>query len=313
MSDNMVFGVQDPETAETGYCSVLGALGQVFALSVYVGSRGLATYLDLAEGRVSAQSLDTMYCQECIQASFEDRPGLNERDHRIIKQLGLKFKGENQWPKFRDYTPGYLPWYITSSQAKFLTHALKQAGVVALRIRTHPDLLPKKRDMYFVRAWQKDGDNVGWSDSSLRAESPSKPARISAIPDARALNRARNIGISKNASWEIDLNYSPTVIQESSSQRPYYPKSLICIDHQGLAVDHHLFSHKVDPQEFQKRILALFQKVNVVPGRVMIKRTEVRDMLSPIATPLGIAVEMVDHLPAASDFFEHLFMFLNRQ
>ena len=310
MSDDMVFGVRNPETGETGYCSVLGALGEVFALNVYVGVRGLATYLDLALGSVDPSSLDVMYSQECLHASFEDRSELDERDHKVIKQLGLKFKGKSQWPMFRDYRPGYLPWYITSQQARFLTHALREAGGVALRLKANSDLLPKENNVFLVRAYEKDG---GWTDKSLPADLPSPPVQMTSIPDEKALSRVKRIGVSKNTLWEVDLNFSPTVIQESPLQRPFYPMALVCMDSSGLAVGHHLFSHQVDPQEFQKRVLGVFQKTDIIPERVLIKREEVWALLTPIASSLGITIEMVDDLPAVNEFQEHLFSFLNRQ
>ena len=50
---------------------------------------------------------------------------IDEReDLGIIKRLGLKFRGENAWPKFRSYRPGFAPWFLEKSETTTLNAAL---------------------------------------------------------------------------------------------------------------------------------------------------------------------------------------------
>lgn len=44
MHDDDVFAVQNPVHGELGYCCIMGALGEVFALGVYLGSDGLEIF-----------------------------------------------------------------------------------------------------------------------------------------------------------------------------------------------------------------------------------------------------------------------------
>ena len=62
-----------------------------------------------------------------LTVSFEDRKFLRKPDFQVIKELELKFRGRNSWPLFRSYQPGYLPWYLTKDEARYLTLALQQA------------------------------------------------------------------------------------------------------------------------------------------------------------------------------------------
>ena len=128
MYDRDMFGVQSPETGEIGYCCVMGQLGEVLGLNVYLGPKGFESYRQLQELAHQGASGDALgphallNTQRCVMASFEDRAELHEQDLRLIKSLGLKFRGKKEWPMFQSYRPGYLPWFLTRSEGRFLRH-----------------------------------------------------------------------------------------------------------------------------------------------------------------------------------------------
>ena len=74
-------------------------------------------------------------------ASFEDRKIIDKRDYEIIRKLGLKFRGHNEWPLFRSYVPHHLPWFLNREEVKFLTVALQQAIHVCKQFKNDPEML----------------------------------------------------------------------------------------------------------------------------------------------------------------------------
>lgn len=73
MHDSDIFGVQDPVSDETGYCCIMGAAGEHYALGVYSGSEGLEVLLRIMSGEFSQSGDEVLYVQKCLMASFEDR------------------------------------------------------------------------------------------------------------------------------------------------------------------------------------------------------------------------------------------------
>jgi hypothetical protein len=113
-----LFGVMDPETGEIAYCCIMGELGEHFALGAYLSPEGLQSIFDMAE-KADDYSPDLLFMQKCLMASFEDREDLEAKDREVIKELGLRFRGRNQWPRFRSYEPGLFPWFIDAWNAAF--------------------------------------------------------------------------------------------------------------------------------------------------------------------------------------------------
>ena len=130
--DADLIAVDNPETGERGYCSVMGHGGMHYALGVYLGTKGLFGFNRLLEKSGDMTGLAFLEFQDNIMCSFEDRDQLNQADRDQIKALGLKFRGRNAWPMFRRYEPGFYPWSINVDECMFLTHALRQVLIVVL-------------------------------------------------------------------------------------------------------------------------------------------------------------------------------------
>ena len=158
ISEDDMFGVLNPENGEIGYCCVLGGLGEVFGLVVFLGSKGFKQYKALQSGEFGREDDPAPYDQNCLQASFVDRKELSKPDLDVIKGLGLKFRGRNSWPQFRSFRPGYFPWYLTESEAKYLALTLGQATEVVLRFRDDPNMLSvATENHYLVRVPKQSG------------------------------------------------------------------------------------------------------------------------------------------------------------
>ena len=175
MYDSDIFGIENPENGEIGYCCVMGNLGEVFALAVYLGSEGLDGYLKASNGKIDPNDANALHFQNCLMASFENREYLSKKDLEIIKTLGLKFRGKNEWPLFRNYKPGYQPWYLKGSEIKYLTLVLEQAIDICQRFKGNQELFnPPKEGFYFVRRAEKKGESIHWHDKWLKPK-PLKP------------------------------------------------------------------------------------------------------------------------------------------
>ena len=71
MTETDIFGIHNPATGEIGYCCIMGELGEVLAMAVYLGTAGLQGYMNIIEGLVGPDDPDSMFSQDCLMVSFE--------------------------------------------------------------------------------------------------------------------------------------------------------------------------------------------------------------------------------------------------
>lgn len=290
MWDSPLFGVQNPEDGQTGYCSVMGALGQYHAFGVYRGAAGLASWQRIqAEGRKKIPDTEIFFVQDCLMASWGSRSALDSQDLGILRRLGLSFRGRHAWPLFRDHLPAYHPWYLSAHQARFLACALEQAREVALRFRKNPKTLAPKGDRLLVRVPQRRGGEETWEDRWLPAEPAPLPPVVSDPLDEVRLVRIAKKCERVDGVWQADRFHLFAPIADGG--RPFYPALFLAVDAAfqiivGQGMDH--------PGEglapLRAHFLEAMETSGAIPRELWVKRTEVADCLRPLAERLGIGL-----------------------
>jgi hypothetical protein len=312
MADSDNFGVENPETGEIGYCSIMGAAGEHFALAVYRVTEGLHVLRGMQTRAPTdfVHPLDLLVTQKCLMPSLEDREMLTKRDREQIRTLGLKFRGRNAWPQFRSYEPGYEPWYLTGPEARFLTIALEQTLVRAPRLRDDPHLLPRPTFdgpvLVLVR-----GDDGTWRDS-LRKPDPLPPKEAPAIAlDDPRIESLHRLPQAVRGTLEVDKFTVPGPIMDEA--RPYFAQMLMIIKPDAGML---LAGEIAHPREALVKLQDVFTGVLTTiggrPRQIKVRNPDVQAALEPLAERLNIRVRVSKTLPAIEEAQEGLLAFLTR-
>ncbi len=319
MNEHDIFGVQNPETKELGFVSVMGALGEHYAVSVYRGAEGLFGFLSLLDIPPGEPELFSEFLLEIpqLQASFEDRNMLTAKDLKIIKSLGLKYRGKKSWPLFRSFKPGFFPWYLEPGEVRFLQYALEQTLDVATRFRDNPMVLePQSKEAVMVRVAKKKGNRLVWEDTEMTV-TPPEPEQISIIVDGEAMDAVRKMSPTED-EFEVDVFMYPMPVQEKKSERPFYPYAFMIVDGGGGQV---LSVELLNPgtslgnmwSEVPNKLVENLEKLKVLPKRVLVSSDLLYELFFPISEILGFELEAWEELPNLDDAKYGLLEFLRQR
>jgi hypothetical protein len=179
MNEGDVFGIAHPQTGEIGFISVMGALGEHLAVSVYLGAPAWARFraLQQAPQGVLDEHPELLLEIPQLKASFEDRGELEEWDRRLLRGLNLKFRGRKAWPRFQSFRPGFMPWRLEAEEIGFLTLALEQLEQVAPRLKADRSVLSGgEPGALLIRSCREGKRNAGeWKDRYERVPPPEFP------------------------------------------------------------------------------------------------------------------------------------------
>jgi hypothetical protein len=303
MGDSDIFGVRNPADGETGFCCIMGAAGEHFALAVYLGAEGLEVLKKIGLEEVPTDPFSVLLTQKCLMASFEDREILEPEDIEVIRDLGLKFRGRNAWPQFRSYRPGYSPWTVTQAEAEFLTIALDQACEVCPRYRDRPDELGKQNaingyERFMIRVRTERNGQHMWEDSMESVPPYDPPLILPAPPDSAQLKAVSSR--SKRTSLVVDIDFfpMPTAIKEPQDERPWYPTVVLCVDDtSGMILHFEMVRAKEIGAAFAQAFLDFASQSGQLPSKVRVRSEQAQLLLEPVLDELKVPIEVTESLP----------------
>lgn len=315
MNEADVFGVKDPETEEIGFVSVMGMLGEHYAVSLYPNSEALYKLLALEEAG-PAINPDAVLEIPQVQLSFEDREELDNRDRKIIKELGFKFRGRKEWPMCRSYRPGYAPWFIEREEARSLAEALEQLIDVAPRFKENPSLLEPEEQSYLVRVaheqHQQDGAFVSpvWEDTVMDVPPPD-PTPIQIEMDPETLEALQNLP-QGGYELQMDLFMFPTPIQENKETRPVLPYMLLTVEAEsGIVVGTELLQADSSLEEMwgsvPLKVAEQLVGLEAVPDGVTVSSGLLSQLLHPLAEVMDFELKGSYSMPALDEAKQSLF------
>jgi hypothetical protein len=283
--------------------SVMGNLGEHYAVALYQGARGLYGFWDMQAGLEDDPFMVLEVPQ--LQASWEDRDALEKTDRQVIKDLGLKFRGRKAWPQFQSYRPGYFPWQLEADEVRALTVALEQVLDVAPRVRATADLLPDpEEERYLVRVPRGAGNAMIWEDT-IQPMPPPPTAQLVMPIDPAQLEQVKALPKTR-AKFEMELFVLPTPIQESRKQRPAFPYILLAVDGgSGMVIGTELMVAEPTLESIFERVpqtaLRYFANLEVHPRIIYVADHRLADLLGQLAHELGCRVIVRRNLRALSE------------
>ena len=312
MYESDVFAVQDPESKEFYFVSVMGNLGEHLSIAVYLGTRAYEQLLTFAENA----DRDTATGEELfeishLQASFENREQLTTQDRDTIKQLGLKFRGRMSWPLFRSYRAGFAPWHLEASEVRILTLALEQLLDVAPRFGDDEVEFPEEGDDFFVRVLGEDGQ---WQDRILPVPNAEPESVNIAIPKEYA-DALRRLPHSRNV-FEAELFLMPGVFGDRGN-RPQMAYIFMVVDRASGAI------LAGDPMYMETtfadmlaqvplRMVQICLKMQGVPGEIHVGSERTEWLLSSLSSLMDCKIKRVKRLGALNNARDAMFQFFMR-
>ena len=304
LSDQDLIMLEAPDTGEMCYCSVMGALGQVFSLQVYIGPEGYQLFKRIAVGQPITAG-EFFASQRSVSVEFVASGELTPPDRRLLRAFSHPFRKGVVCPMFRAGRPGYHPWHITEDEGRLLASSLETVLVFCNHLLSHRAVAYwGKEDIYPLVSLDTGRKHnrkckitltpAQWTPLSIFGPSDYDKDRV-----ARILKKA----LPASGILEADHFYGSAMIGLKHERKACVRVAIATDARSGFAFPPVLGEPSDTKGDLLVRVvLGAIESGGVVPQEVRVKGADSAMALSSLANALDISVQVANSLPALEQF-----------
>jgi hypothetical protein len=225
---------------EPCFFSIMGRAGECLGINVYTDNGGLNDFYDIVESAHNEISAEyALLNQNSLCCFFDDRENVPKEQKKLIKDLGFKFRGRNQWIYFESYKSGYFPYIPDEEEVLLLTQCFREL-LNAINYYLEEDInVDFENGEALIRKYSEEKKEwYCYADSILLYE---REFPIFEIKDEVLLARLKKQKVIP-AQLELDVFYTNIRLNEQDEfDRPINPKMVVIAEHNdGYIIGQHL-------------------------------------------------------------------------
>lgn len=300
--DMDIITIQLPERKEPLFCSVMGANGECYAIGVFSGYSELEGLLKMNKWKNVPLSILMNY-QNCIMCNFGNRDEMLDEDMKVLKELNLRFRGNNNWIYFRSYKSGFCQWFIDAQECELLTQTLKNL-VKALQALDKGLKVDFKNGQTLMREYSKErGEWINYAVALPQVETPWNEITIENELLIKQLKQTE----STSDVLECELCYLYAPVQENKNKRPYLPKTFLLADtNKQVIIKCEVLAKGQDEIQLVLDMLADYIQVYGKPKEIFVRDKYMYGIILNLCRKLQIVLTEKYNLSIIDDFVDSL-------
>lgn len=281
----------------------MGKGGECYAIAAYDGLDAIKGFFEMVySDKIPSNQL--IRYQNNIMCNYGNRDELTTKERDIIKELGLKFRGKNNWIYFRTFESGYAPYMPDRDEVLEFTKILEHVYMAIQELHNGLEI-DFKNEKTLMRKF--DDESNQWVNSEEALIKPDMEYFITVLQDELLINRLKNQK-QDDSILELDIVYLNSIINDKGYDKPCIPRLCMLVDARAGLI---LSQNMITPEDDDINVI-FGAVINYILQRRRPKNIVVRDgytasILIDLCERTGIEVIESPKLHAIDEFVESLY------
>ena len=301
--DMDIIGIRDGEEEDTVFFSILGRGGECYGIAVYEGYEGLNSFLMLTmQQSMNLSASYTMFNHKNLTCYWGNREELSNKQRAIIKELGYKYRGKNQWLYFMSFEPGYYPYNLDAEEVQRMGKYFQDLELALQSYDAEEISVDFESGNMFLLTF--DEGRKSWHCGQVPLPFTAFQFGNLLITDEELL---ADLGKAPHcdAVLEADVTIMGVSVTDKKYDRPANPAlSLLGDAKSGMMIKFEMVNPGEDPIVMLAEIVIGFIFNFGAPKEIRVSNIIVEAGLEQVCEVCGIKLHRVKRLPGLEDFMQ---------
>ncbi len=292
------------------YCSVMGALGEVYSMHAYIGAESFRLFRAILAEEIT-DPFEFLARQHSVSVEFVPRSELERQDRELLGWLGHpKGKGIGS-PIFRAIRPGYFPWFVSAEEAETLGECIRAVLVVCSAILGEKPVKFWGRADTYPLVTKMEGDELRYKIELIKPDLPNRPDSPPVQLDEELLASLRKQDYPLRGVLELDHIVSGARVGKAHERKTGACLALAVDGVSGLVYAPETTDLSMPAADALANVfLKSVQQTRCMPREVRVRTGALKACLSPLLESLGVTATVSPKLREADKARAHLLQFL---
>lgn len=207
------------------YCSVMGRGGECSGIGSYIGYDAINNFYNMIDKQdIPLEQIYRYQDDNVTMCYFGSREELTSKELKLVKELGLKFRGKNNWIYFHSFKRGYVPYMLDQEEVLLETEILQNLYMSLIAYIKEGLKVDFENGNTLMRMYSTK-DKL-WLNFPAPIQIPEKKHMVPILEDeilVSSLSKKKQL----KQIWELDIAYLGTTVNDKQYERPVAGR--ICI------------------------------------------------------------------------------------
>lgn len=310
VDESQLIAVRDSASGELCYCSVMGALGEVYSMHAYIGAEGLCAFRKI-EAEELTDPGEFFAIMRSVYVEFVPASELEKQDRELLSALGHPTGRGVASPIFRAIRPGYHPWFVTAEEATTLAECIRAVIVVATAAASRKEVNFWDKPDTYPMVSRVDVDEPRYKIDLKESRLPPAPPVSTASLDEKSLDALRGNDYAVRGTMELDYIFSGAPVGKKNERKACASFALAVDADTGFVHAPEATDSSISYADVLARVFVnAVQSSRTLPQEVRVRNQELKKSLTPLMQSFGIKLRVAKQLPAADEARASLLSFL---
>lgn len=288
---------------KTAYASILGHNGECYGVSFYEENEGLNDFMMILNQKsLNLSEKYALFSQNNLTCYWGNRDELSKEQWNIVKSLGYKYRGKNQWLYFVSHKAGYYPENMNHDEVTRMTMYLTSLEEALNYYRDHRFSVDFGNANMF--SFSYDDKKGKWAGKEMPLPFTSFCLPQLELTDDAPVEELASLPLA-SCCLEVSVEYSAVTFEDDLSDRTICAKLGVVADaDSGLVLNMDLIHPQDQEGEALLNLLASIIFNIGKPKEVRVCNNIIKSYLEDFCTKGKIKLKRVKCLPAVMDILE---------